>query len=517
MTGTTMTTGTSRRAPAATPPRGGPRRNAPLRPLAALAAPLLLSACVNLVPAQTARAPLSERFRETAPGWMAAAPADTLARGPWWGLFGDPTLDALVAQVAVSNQNVAAAQAAVAQSRALVRAQRASLFPTLGVTAGATRSGTRGSSAATAATTATASSAGNRFSAGLAASWEPDLWGRVSAGVASADARADASAADLAGALLSAQAAFVDDYLAIREADAEIAILQTTITGYERALQITQNRYAAAIAQKSDVLQAQTQLANAQADLAALVQQRAQLLHAVAVLAGRAPANFALPPGDWVATAVPAIPVGVPSDLLQRRPDIAAAERSVTAANADIGVARSAYFPSFTLGANGSQSAARLGDLFSAAATTWSLGLAVAETIFDAGARSAQVDAARAAWDQAVAQYRQTVLGAFQEVEDQLSAASALEQQQALRRAASVAADQTEQQMLNRYRQGQVGYADVVTAQASALGARRALLQVSLSRQTAAVAMIAALGGGWSAQQSTADAAVRFRLRESFP
>jgi NodT family efflux transporter outer membrane factor (OMF) lipoprotein len=478
----------------------------PARSLAASAL-ALLGACSQIPPYQPPTTPDAPQWRETAPGWMAAAPADTLARGPWWALFGDATLDALVPQVAVSNQNVAAARAAVAQSQALVREQRAAFFPTLGLSGTATRAGVGGSvSTGSKAGGSSFSATGNRFTLGLDASWEPDVWGRVSAGVAAAEASAQASTADLANATLSAQAAFVSDYLSLREADAEIAILGTTIGGYERALQITRNRYAAAIAQKSDVLQAKTTLANAQADLAGVAQGRAALLHAMAVLAGQAPATFQLPPGDWAATAVPAVPVGVPSTLLQRRPDIAAAERAVAAANADIGVARSAWFPALTLSGSLQQNASSLTHLFDASSTTWSFGLAIAETIFDGGLRSAQVDAARAAWEGTVAQYRATVLTAFQAVEDQLSAAATLEEQQARRREASEAADQTEAQMLNRYREGIVAYTDVVTAQVTALQARRALLQVSLQRQTAAVAMITALGGGWTTAQLAADA-----------
>jgi NodT family efflux transporter outer membrane factor (OMF) lipoprotein len=467
----------------------------------------LLGACSQIPPYQSPTTPDAPQWRETAPGWMAAAPADTLARGAWWGLFGDATLDTLVPQVAVSNQNVAAARAAVAQSQALVREQRAGFFPTLSLGATATRAGVGGIFSSGSNTGGTNFSAtGNRFTLGLDASWEPDVWGRVGAGVSAAEAGAQASAADLANATLSAQAAFVTDYLSLREADAEIAILRTTIAGYDRALQITRNRYAAAIAQKSDVLQAQTTLANAQADLAGVVQTRAALLHAMAVLAGQAPATFELPPGDWTATAVPAVPVGVPSTLLERRPDIAAAERAVAAANADIGVVRSAWFPALTLSGSLQQNATSLAHLFDASSSTWSFGLAIAETIFDGGLRSAQVDAAHATWEGTVAQYRATVLAAFQAVEDQLSAAATLEEQQARRREASEAADQTEQQMLNRYREGIVAYTDVVTAQVTALQARRALLQVSLQRQTAAVTMITALGGGWTTAQLAADA-----------
>ena len=466
----------------------------------ATASLLALGACTALAPSAPPDAPTSARFLEPAPGWMAAAPADTLTRGPWWTLFDDAVLDQLAPQVAVSNQTVAAAAAAVEASRAAVREQRAGFFPTLSLDVGVTRSGAGGrNGGGTLATTSSGS--GNRFSAGLGASWEPDLWGRIANTVSSATATAQASEADLAAALLSAQVTFVTDYLSMREADAEIVTLQTTIVGYQRALTITQNRYHAAIAQKSDVLQAQTQLANAQADLASLQQQRAQLLHAMAVLAGQAPANFTLPAGDWNATTVPAIPSGLPSALLQRRPDIASAERRVAAANANIGVARAAYFPALTLSASGNQGSTRLSDLFNASSFAWSLGVSLAETIFDGGARTARVDEARAAWKQSVAQYRQTVLTAFAAVEDQLSAAASLEQQQALRRVASQAADQTEQEMQNRYKQGLVAYTDVVTAQASALSARRALMQVSLSRQTAAIDMVSALGGGWSTAQ----------------
>lgn len=482
-----------------------PRRPA-FAAAAAAAAPacaLLLAACSQIPPYQVPSTVEPAHYAETVPGWMAAAPADTMSRGAWWQLFGDPQLDALASKVAVSNQTVAAARAAVEESQALVREQRAAWFPTVDLTAGASRSGrggSSGSSSSTAAGTGTVRAA-NAFTLGLGASWEPDLWGRIAASVSTAEANAQASAADLASATLSAQGSFVNDYLSVREADAEIAILKSTIEGYQRALLITQNRYAAAIAQKSDVLQAQTTLANAQADLAALVQTRAQFAHALAVLAGEAPSTFDLPSGPWNADAVPAIPIGLPSELLQRRPDIASAERHVAAANAEIGVARSAWFPSLTLSANVGQSATRLDDLLNASATTWSFGLSAAEILFDAGLRSAQVAAARAAWSATVADYRQTVLTAFQSVEDQLSSADSLQQQQALRRTASEAADQTEQQMLNRYREGIVAYTDVVTAQATALSARRSLMQVTLARQTAAVLMVEALGGGWTTQE----------------
>ena len=478
----------------------------------ALAALSALGACTSLAPNDKFDAPTSAKFLEPPPGWMAAAPADTLARGPWWTLFNDPVLDQLAPQVAVSNQTVAADAAAVEQSWAAVREQQAAFFPTVTLEAGATRSGVGGKSGAGVATTSggtsvvTTSKTSNRttrYSASLGASWAPDLWGSVANSVSAAKSTAQASEADLANATLSAQTTFVTDYLSVREADAEIAILQTTIVAYERSLKITQNRYAAAIAARSDVLQAQTTLANARSSLAALVQQRKQLFHAMAVLAGQAPANFTLPPGDWNSTRVPAIPSSVPSELLQRRPDIAASQRRVQAANAQIGVARAAYFPSLTLSGNGGPSSSSLSKLFDASSFAWSLGASLAETIFDGGARTARVDEARASWKEAVANYRQTVLTAFQGVEDQLSSAGALEEQQAQLREASAAADQTDQIMQNQYQQGLVAYTDVVTAQASALTARRQLMQVSLNRQTAALQMIAELGGGWTTQQLT--------------
>ncbi|WP_317201882.1 efflux transporter outer membrane subunit, partial [Janthinobacterium sp.] len=315
-----------------------------------------------------------------------------------------------------------------------------------------------------------------------------------------AGASAQASAADLAAARLAAQGELATNYFSLRQSDAQQALLASTIEGYERVLQITQNRFAAGIAAKSDVLQAQTQLAGARIDAMTLTRARAQLEHAIAVLLGRAPAGFALAAAPWAAT-LPEIPPGLPSTLLQRRPDIAAAERRVAAANAQIGVARAAYFPSLSLTGSYSSSASRVAELFSAPASLWSIGASAAQSLFNAGATTAAVDAARAGHALAVARYRQTVLDAFAGVEDQLSAAHALALQQAQRVLASTAADQVEAQMLNRYRAGQVAYTEVVTAQATALAARRALVQAQVDRQNTAVALIQALGGGWRAAE----------------
>lgn len=432
-----------------------------------------------------------------AQGWVPAAPADTLERGPWWSLFKDPVLDQLASRVEVSNQNVAVAVAAYAQARALVREQRASLFPTVSLDGSASRSGSSSSS-----TTGNnvGGRVGNNYQLSIGGSWEPDVWGRLGRTVDGAKASEQASAADLASAKLSAQGELATNYLSLRQTDAQKVLLKDTIDGYKRALDITQNRYNAGIAAKTDVLQAQTQLANAQADDAGLVRQRAQLEHAIAVLVGEAPGNFSIAPVAWN-PSVPDVPVGIPSELLQRRPDIAAAERRVASANEQIGIAKSAYYPSLSLSASAGQGASRVADLFKASSSVWSIGISAAQVLFNAGATGARVEGAEASHQQAVARYRQAVLAAFQDVEDQLSATRVLLTQQELRRQASQAADQVEQQVLNRYRSGQVGYTEVITAQATALSARRALVQAMADRQTTAVALIQSLGGGWQTGQ----------------
>jgi len=432
-------------------------------------------------------APAAWKSAPVAAGWQPATPADAFDRGEWWKLFGDATLDDLAGRVQVSNQNIAAAVASHAQAQALVRGQRAALFPQVSLDASARRTGGRDVSAST-ATAAT-----------LGVDWAPDVWGRLREAVDSAQANAQASEADLASARLSAVGDLATNYFSLREADAELRILDDTLEGYDRSLQITRNRYAASIAAQSDVLQAETLYANTQAERAALKRTRDALEHAIAVLVGVAPADFSLPAAEWTMT-VPEVPTELPSTLLERRPDIAAAERQVAAANAQIGIARSAYYPNFGLSGGINTSASRVGDLFNASNTLWSLGLSVAQVVFDGGAIGASVDAAKAGHEASVARYRQTVLAAFQSVEDQLTAGGSLAQQEELRRQSSLAADRTEQQFLNRYRAGTIDYTSVVVAQVSALNSRRALLQVKVSRQVAAVTLIQSLGGGWHAE-----------------
>jgi len=452
--------------------------------LTLLAVAISLAGCAVGPAYQRPSVPESAAFKELE-GWVPAAPADALERGPWWQLFGDPELDSLVAGVVVSNQNVAVAAANYAAARAAVQQQRAALFPSVSLGLSADRSGVRGQGA------------DSSYRLNLGGSWEPDVWGRLRAGVTSAQAGAEASAADLASARLASQGELASNYFTVRALDAQSALLVRTISGYERELQITQNRFNVGIAARTDVLQAQTQLANARSEALSLRRQRDQFEHAIAVLVGKAPSQFALAARpDWK-VSLPEVPVGVPATLLQRRPDIAAAEREVAAANAEIGIARAAYFPNIGLSGSLGSGGSRVGDLFSFSNAAWSFGLSAAQSIFNAGATRASVAGAEARHQAAVARYRQTVLTAFADVEDQLSATRVLAQQQDLRREASAAADLVEQQILNRYRAGQVGYTEVVQAQFTALAARRSLVQVQSDRQTVAVALIQSLGGGW--------------------
>jgi NodT family efflux transporter outer membrane factor (OMF) lipoprotein len=432
-------------------------------------------------------APMQATYRD-AEGWVRASPADALEREPWWTLFGDATLADLAARVEVSNQNVAAAVAAYDQARAVVREQRAALFPLVSLDGGASRSRSGGATR-------------SNYQVSIGGTWEPDVWGRVRGTITAASASAQASAADLAAARLSAQGELAVGYFNLRQTDAQMALLAATIAGYQRSLQIAQNRYAAGVVAKTDALQAQTQLANSQAELIGLDRQRAQLEHAIAVLIGEAPGGFSLAPAQWQPT-VPDVPVGIPSTLLERRPDIAAAERRVAAANAQIGIAQTAFYPSLNLTGSLGQAASRIGDIASASSTLWSLGVQAAQTLFNAGATQARVAEARAAHETAVARYRQTVLAAFEDVENQLAATRVLMRQEEFRRQASQAADEVETQVLNRYRAGLVNYTEVVTAQATALSARRALVQLQADRQTTAVALIQSLGGGWQAAQA---------------
>jgi NodT family efflux transporter outer membrane factor (OMF) lipoprotein len=437
-------------------------------------------------------------FKEAA-GWTPAVPADTLDRGDWWSVFADPTLDGLERKVEISNQNLAASEAAYRQARALVAGDQATLFPTVNLTGSATQSGRNG--AAAAAPGGIGGGTASSYQVNLGASWAPDVWGRIRRTIEGAKAQAQASAADLANARLSAQSSLAADYFQLRLADADKALLLATADAYTTALKITTNQYNAGTVAKSDVLQAQTQMTNVQASIVDLDRQRTASEHAIAVLIGQPPVNLTIAADPNWRPSPPATPIDLPSTLLQRRPDIASAERAAASANAQIGVQTAAYFPSLNLSASYGFASSALGTLFNSSNALWSLGANAAQTVFDAGAISARVRGARAARDQSVAQYRQTVLSAFQQVEDDLAAARVLQVEEPLRLQASQSANQAEQISLNQYKAGTVAYTSVVTTEASALSARETLLTLQVQRITTAVSLIEALGGGWSTKQ----------------
>jgi len=469
------------------------------RLLAPLAACLLLGACAAGPDYVRPEVATPAAFKEM-PAWKSAQPQDQALSGKWWELFGDPQLNALEERIEISNQNLAQARAQYRQAQALAQSARAALFPTL--SAGAAASRARAGSGRSGANGAIGGNGGNgavanSYSLSLDAAWEPDLWGRIGRTVEAGRASAEASAADLQAARLSAQAQLAQDYLQLRILDAQQQLLEDTIDAYQKSLQLTQNQYAAGVAAKVDVIQAQTQLKSTQAQALDVGVQRAQLEHAIALLVGQPASSFSIARAPLAATA-PAIPPALPSDLLERRPDIAAAERRMAAANAQIGVAQAAYFPALTLSASAGFQGSSLGDWLTLPNRVWALGPALAQTLFDGGLRRAQTDAAIAAYDADVAAYRQTVLGGFGEVEDNLAALRILEQEAQVQQEALQLARQSVQLTINQYRAGTVSYLNVVTAQATALASENTALTILNRRLAASIALIKALGGGWT-------------------
>jgi NodT family efflux transporter outer membrane factor (OMF) lipoprotein len=464
-------------------------------------------------------APVPAAYKELgdaqpAAGWKLATPADDADRGAWWRIFDDPLLDSLVARVEVSNQTLAASEAAFRQARAILAQSRASLYPTLNLNGSVRRRGGGGSSSggfitgtasdpgttdsSFALTTGSGSdSARNIYQPTLIASWNLDVWGRIRRTIESDLASTQASAADLAAATLSAQTEVVRSYLQLRALDEQKRLFEEAAAAYEVSLRIAQNQYRAGVAARGDVSQALTQLESARSQAIATGVQRAQLEHAIAVLIGVPPAGLALEPAE-LALLPPPAPAGVPSTLLERRPDIAAAERRMAAANAQIGVAAAAYYPEITLSSSVGYASTALASLFDSSNLAWSLGILAAQTLFDAGTRSAVVEQARASYDQAVANYRQTTLASFQAVEDQLAALRILEQQAIVQDRAVAAAREAQQLELNQYKAGTVDYTSVVTAQQAALDNEQTALAIRRDRLTATVSLIEALGGGWS-------------------
>ena len=434
-------------------------------------------------------------------GFRPANPSDAVDRGPWWQIYGDPALDGLAAQVDVSNQTLKAAEAAYRQARALVRRDQSGLYPSITASASAQQTGSghnRGSGTTIITTNAggNVTSATSQYSGGGVFSWEIDVWGSIRRTIESDSAAAQASAGNLAAARLSAQADVAINYFSLRISDQRTRLYQATVAAYARSLQIVQNQVDAGIASRVDLAQAQTLYQQARSLLTAEGIARAQYEHAIAVLVGKTPAEFSLEPGP-LPQDVPTVDAGVPSALLERRPDIASAERQMAAANASIGVAQAAYYPNISLGGAITFLSGGLGSLFQLGSSVWSLGPQLAATLVDGGARAAQVEGARASYDATVATYRQTVLTAFQQVEDALAQQRILVQQEQIQRAAVAAAREAERLSLNQYRLGTVPYTTVVQTQTAALSAEQTLLNIRLSRLLASANLIKALGGGW--------------------
>jgi NodT family efflux transporter outer membrane factor (OMF) lipoprotein len=438
-------------------------------------------------------------YKEAPPGWKVAQPADIADRGPWWTIYNDARLNGLMNQLDAANQTVAQFAAAYRQARALVAQARAAYFPLISLTASATRSGQQFSSSTSFANLGGSNSrVANNFDAVLDATWEPDLWGKISRTVGAQRAGEQGAAADLANARLSAQATLGQTYFQLRELDALQALLDDTVKAYAAALKLTQNQYEQGVAARSDVIQAQTQLQSAQAAAIDNGVARAQAEHAIAVLVGQSASTFSIPPIPLDAEP-PELPLELPSALLERRPDIASAERRAAAANEQIGVAISAYFPTLTLSAQGGYQNSVFSQLFSLPSRFWTLGPSLAETVFDAGLRHAQTQAARAVYDQQVAAYRQTVLAAFQDVEDNFASQRILAQEIVVQRQAVNSARQALAIVINEYKAGTVGYVNVLTAQTTAFLAEQRLATLNGQRMLSSVGLVKALGGGWNA------------------
>jgi NodT family efflux transporter outer membrane factor (OMF) lipoprotein len=448
---------------------------------------VLAAACAVGPDYQRPKFETTENYKEQA-DWKPSEPNDAMNRGPWWNIFGDDELSGLEAKIEISNENVKAAAAAFDQARALVAQARAGFWPTVAAGVGAQRGAT---GAAPPRTTVDASASGT---------WTLDIWGQIRRTVESDRASAQASAAALAAATLSAQGELAIDYFELRAQDQLQRILDDIVVAEQQSLKITESRYRFGVAAKADVVSAQTQLLNSQAQQINAKIQRGILEHAIAVLIGQTPASFSLAPSA-MRTGVPTVPAGVPSTLLERRPDVAEAERRMAASNAQIGVAKAAFFPSLILSGSDQYTNSTFSRLVSASNRVWAVGPQLAETLIDGGLRRAQVAQARAAYQASIANYRQTVLSGFEQVEDEIVTLRVLEQQAVVEDAAVAAAIEAEKLTLNQYKAGTVPYSSVITAQTTRLASEETALTVLSNRLQASVALIEALGGGWSAAQ----------------
>src|SRR5947209_1749990 len=430
------------------------------------------------------------KFQE-AEGWKTAQPNDAQLRGDWWTLFNDQPLNELEVQVPAGNQSLKIAEANFRVAREQIQINRSNLYPTVGLGAGITTNRVSNSSA----TGIPGNTYGN-FVIPITASWDADFWGRIRRTVNAAREQYQASAADLENARLQLQTELAVDYFEVRALDAQKQILDNNVAGYEKALQLTRNRYEGGVASKAEVAQAQTQLSQTQAQDIETGVARAQFEHAIAVLLGRVPEGFHVPVQP-LAEEPPAIPVGVPSQLLERRPDIAAPERQVATANEQIGIARAAFFPDLVIAAAGGFQSGSITNLIGLPSRYWAAGPEIVQTIFDAGRRRAQLRSTEASYDGTIANYRQTSLTAFREVEDDLSTLRILEQEQAKQHEATLAAQTSAELSMNRYKGGLVTYLEVITAQTIALQNERTEADLLRRRMDASVQLIKAVGGGW--------------------
>ncbi|MDP9509676.1 efflux transporter outer membrane subunit [Pseudomonas protegens] len=457
----------------------------------------LLSACAIGPDYQRPQVAEPVQYKE-AQGWRQANPSDALARGAWWELYGDTQLNGLIEKLNNSNQSVAQSEAQYRQAQALVRSSRGAFFPSVDLSAGKTRA-SQGTGSSNSGLSSSSSGIRDTYNTQLGVSWEADIWGKLRRGLEANQASAEASFADLAAMRLSQQSELVQNYLQLRVIDEQKRLLEATVAAYQRSLTMTQNQYQAGVSGKDAVAQAQTQLKSTQADLIDLIWQRAQFENAIAVLIGVPPAQFNLAETSQI-PALPQVPLALPSQLLERRPDIASAERSVIAANANIGVAKAAYYPDLTLSLAGGYSSSTYADWISVPNRFWSVGPKLAMTLFDGGQRSAEVDRTEAAYDQTVAKYRQTVLDGFREVENYMIQLKVLEDEAQVRQQALDSAREALRLTENQYKAGLIAYLGVVTSQATALSNERSVLSLLQSRLIASVQLIAALGGGWDGQ-----------------
>lgn len=476
----------------------------------ALLSALLCSACSigprYQQPAVAAQTPVAFKELKGNDDWKMATPSDGLLKGKWWEIFGDPQLNKLEEMVDINNQNVKQAEAVFRQARAVVVANHANYYPTIGATPAITQSDS-GPAVRGGTGVFNAGARTQTFSLPFSASWEPDLWGRVRLSVQNASATAQADAATLENARLAAQALLASDYFLVAGADMQQAVLKDTIDAYQKNLTLTINRFNGGVASKSDVTLAQTQLYGAQSQSIDLRITRAQDEHAIAMLTGQPPAAVEIP--VLTMSPPPAIPLAVPSVLLERRPDIASNERLVAAANANVGIAETAYYPTLTLSASAGFLSTGLSKLFTWGARTWSAGPSLSQTLFDFGRRGAQVEEARAAYDASVAGYRQTVLSAFQEVEDDLASLRYLAEEAKTQQEAVAAAKTSLDLEIERYKAGTDSYLNVITTQEIYLGDEQTAVTILQRRMTAAVDLVKAMGGGWDASTLPGEQGIR--------